>query len=50
MDGDVLLVRVTLPVNPLTWETVIIDCAAIPAFTAMVIGRGVMAKSGTPTL
>jgi len=45
-----LTVRVTFPVNPLICGTVIIDWAAIPAFTAMVIGLAVIANSGTPTI
>jgi len=44
------MARVTLPLNPLIWDTVIIDWTAMPAFTAMVIGSAAMAKSGTPTL
>ena len=50
VDGDMLMVRLRLPVNPLIWDTVIIDWATMPAFTAMVVGLDVIAKSGTPTL
>jgi hypothetical protein len=48
--GDTELVRVTVPVNPLTGAMVIVDVAAVPAFTLTLVGLAVTVKSGMATL
>ena len=50
LDGDTLLVRVTVAANPLIDDTEIVDAHVIPAFTAMAIGLAVTVKSGIATL
>jgi len=42
----VVTARVTVPVNPLTGEMVIVDVAATPALTLMLVGLALMLKSG----
>jgi hypothetical protein len=49
-DGDTELVIVTVPVNPLTGATVIVELAAVPTLTLAVVGLAVTEKSGTATL
>lgn len=49
-DGDTELVSVTVPVNPLTGATVIVEVAAVPTLTLIVVGLAVTEKSGTATL
>ena len=44
---DGLVVRVTVPVNPLTGATVIVDVPVAPTLTVMVVGLAVMVKSVT---
>ena len=47
-EHDVLLVvRLTMPANPLTLVTVIADVPALPALTVTVVGLAVMVKSTT---
>jgi len=47
-EHDVLLVvRLTMPANPLTLVTVIADVPALPALTVTVVGLAEMVKSTT---
>ena len=46
-EGDTVLVRATVPVNPLIGATVIVEVAATPAFTVTAVGLAVTEKSGT---
>jgi hypothetical protein len=48
--GAIEEVRATVPVNPLTGATVIVDVAAVPALTLTLVGLAVTVKSGTATL
>ena len=48
--GDTELVRVTVPVKPLTGVTVMVEVAAAPTFTLSVVGLAVTVKSATATL
>jgi hypothetical protein len=48
--GDTELVRVTVPVNPLTGATVIVEVAAVPTLTLAVVGLAVTVKVATATL
>jgi len=43
--GDTEEVRATVPVNPLTGATVIVEVATTPALTATVVGLAVTLKS-----
>ena len=45
--GLTLDVRATVPVNPFTGATVIVDVAAVPALTATAVGLAVTEKSVT---
>ncbi len=46
-EGETDEVKVTVPVNPLTGATVIVDVAAVPAFTLTLVGLAVTEKSVT---
>jgi hypothetical protein len=48
--GDTALVRATVPVNPFTGATVIVEVAATPTFTLTLVGLAVTVKSGIATL
>ncbi len=48
--GDTALVRVTVPVKPLTGATVIVEVTATPTFTLALDGLAVTVKSGMATL
>jgi hypothetical protein len=48
--GDTVLVRVTVPVNPFTGATVMVEVAATPTFTLALVGLAVTVKSGIATL
>jgi hypothetical protein len=48
--GDTEDVRLTVPVNPLIADTVIVEVPATPASTVTVVGLAVTEKSGTATL
>ncbi len=48
--GDTVEVRATVPVNPLTGATVIVDVAAAPASALMLVGLAVTVKSVTVTV
>jgi len=45
--GDADEVRATVPVNPLTGATVIVEAAAVPELTATLVGLAVTVKSVT---
>ena len=45
--GDTALVRATVPVNPLTGATVIVEVAAVPAVVVTNVGAAVTVKSVT---
>ena len=45
--GDTELVRATVPVNPLTGATVIVEVPAVPAVVVTAIGLAVTVKSVT---
>jgi len=45
--GLTLDVRATVPVNPLTGATVMVEVAAVPALTATAVGLPVTEKSVT---
>jgi len=45
--GLTLDVRATVPVNPLTGATVMVEVAAVPALTATLVGLAVTEKSVT---
>ena len=44
----VLTLSVTVPLNPLTGATVIVELPAEPAFMARLVGFSVIVKSGEP--
>jgi hypothetical protein len=46
VDGEIELVSATVPVNPLTGATVIVEVAAVPATVVTVVGAAVTVKSG----
>src|SRR6266581_1712289 len=48
--GATVLVRVTVPVKPLTGATVMVEVAATPTFTLALVGLAVTVKSGMATL
>ena len=48
--GETELVRATVPVNPLTGATVMVEVAAVPALTATAVGLAVTVKSVTATV
>ena len=48
--GDTAEVRLTVPVNPLTAVTVIVEVPAVPALTVTLVGLAVSKKSATATL
>ena len=48
--GDTVDVRATVPVNPFTGATVIVDVAAVPTLTATLVGLAVTVKSVTVTV
>ena len=48
--GDIEDVRATVPVNPLTGATVIVDVPEAPALTVIEVGLAVMVKSTTFTV
>jgi hypothetical protein len=43
--GDTELARATVPVNPLTGATVIVEVAAVPAVVVTAVGLAVRVKS-----
>jgi hypothetical protein len=43
--GDTVEVRATVPVNPFTGATVMVEVAALPALAAAVVGLAVTVKS-----
>lgn len=45
--GETELVRATVPVNPLTGATVIVEVAAVPAVVVTAVGLAVTVKSVT---
>jgi len=47
VDGEMADVRVTVPVKPWTAVTVIVEVAAVPAFTVTLVGLAVIVKSLT---
>ena len=48
--GDTALVRVTVPVKPLTGATVMVEVAATPTFALTLVGLAVTVKSAMATL
>ncbi len=48
--GDTVEVRATVPVNPFTGATVIVDVAVPPALEEMLVGLAVTVKSVTVTV
>ncbi len=48
--GEIEEVRATVPVNPLTGATVIVEVAATPTLTLAVVGLAVTEKSVTATV
>jgi len=49
-EGEIEEVRATVPVNPLTGATVIVEVAATPTLTLAVVGLAVTEKSVTATV
>ena len=47
--GDIVDVRATVPVNPWTGATVIVEVAAVPAFVVTAVGLALTVKSFTVT-
>ena len=43
----IVAARLTVPVNPLTGATVIVESPTTPAFRAVLVGLAVIVKSGT---
>jgi hypothetical protein len=50
VDGDMEEVSATVPVNPLTGATVIVEVAAVPAVVVTAVGAAVTVKSVTVTI
>ncbi len=48
--GDIVEVRATVPVNPLTGATVIVEVALAPASALMLVGLAETVKSVTVTV
>ncbi len=48
--GDIEDVRATVPVNPFTGATVIVEVAAVPAEVVTAVGEAVTVKSFTVTV
>jgi hypothetical protein len=48
--GDTELVNATVPVNPFTGPTVIVEVAAVPAVVVTLVGEAVIVKSVTVTV
>ena len=48
--GETVEVRATVPVKPFRGATVIVDAAAVPAFTLTLVGLAVTVKSLTVTV
>jgi hypothetical protein len=48
--GEIEDVRATVPVNPLTGATVMVDIAAVPAGVVTAVGAAVTVKSITVTV
>lgn len=48
--GEIELVRVTVPVNPFTGATVIVEVPATPALVLTLVGEAVTVKVATATL
>jgi len=48
--GDTALLRVAVPVKPLTGATVIVEVASTPTFTLALVGLAATVKSGMATL
>lgn len=46
-DGETELVSATVPVNPLTGATVMVEVAAVPAAVVTTVGLAATVKSGT---
>lgn len=49
VEGDTLLVRLTVPVKPLIGDTVIVEMPAAPALTVTEVGTAVTVKSAAST-
>jgi len=50
VDGDIDEVSATVPVNPLTGATVIVEVPAVPAFVVTEVGAADTVKSVTVTV
>jgi hypothetical protein len=50
VDGDTDDVRLTVPVNPWTDVTVIVEVPVTPALTVTLVGLALIAKSGAETV
>ena len=50
VEGETVLVRVTVPVNPLIGAIVMVEVPAWPASTVAEVGLAEIEKSGTVTL
>ena len=50
VDGETATVRATVPVNPLTGATVIVEVAAVPTVVVTDVGLAVTVKSFTVTV
>jgi len=48
--GAIELVRATVPVNPFTGATVIVEAAAVPAVVVTAVGDAATVKSRTVTV
>jgi len=48
--GEIELVRATVPVNPFTGATVIVEAAAVPAVVVTAVGAAATVKSRTVTV
>ncbi len=48
--GETVEVRATVPVNPFTGATVIVEVAGAPVFTLTLVGLAVIVKSFTVTV
>jgi len=48
--GEIELVRATVPVNPFTGATVIVEVAAVPAVVVTAVGDAATVKSRTVTV
>ncbi len=48
--GEIVVVNATVPVNPLTGATVIVEVTAVPEFVDTLVGLAVTVKSITVTV